>query len=445
MTWRKVKLGDVLTESRILCGSPNANKRIRVKLNVAGVEKRPLENEIEGATKQFIRNAGQFIYGKQNFHKGAFGVIPKELDGFETSADIPSFDLREDCLAGWIYYFFKIRSRYKALESLARGVGSKRVHPEQIFPLEVPLPSIAVQAQLIQKFQTLESISSQITAEQAHQLELVRQLRQAFLREAMQGQLVEQDAADEPAAILLGKIKAEKERLIAGKKLRKDKPLPEIKADEIPFEIPDNWTWCRLGEIVEMTRGRFSIRPRNDPRYFGGKYPFIQIGSLDDKGSIITEYSQTLNESGYKVSKYFPQGTIAVAIVGGTIGNLGVLGIDMCFTDSMVGITPNHNYNQMFVLAFLRFKQSAIRAESYQMSGQPNIKIPTLANLLLPLPPLAEQQRIVEKLEKLMAFCDALEATIREGKAHAISLLQVALKEALDGAQYNEAANQITT
>src|SRR5690606_32990229 len=78
----------------------------------------------------------------------------------------------------------------------------------------------------------------------------------AFLREAMQGELVEQNQADEPASELLAQIKAEKEQLIKDKKIKKQKPLPTISEDEIPFEIPDNWVWCRLGEICQ-------VNPRN--------------------------------------------------------------------------------------------------------------------------------------------------------------------------------------
>ena len=86
---------------------------------------------------------------------------------------------------------------------------------------------------------------------------------------------------------LFKRIKAAKEKLIAEKKLKKETPLPPVREEEIPFTIPKNWVWCRLGDIVSMTRGRFSIRPRNDPSYFGGNYPFIQIGSLDEVGSVM--------------------------------------------------------------------------------------------------------------------------------------------------------------
>lgn len=96
--WKKVKLGSLLTESKIVSESPNPNNRIRVKLNVLGIEKRPVTKDKKGATRYFIRKAGQFIYGKQNLHKGAFGIVPEELDGYESSLDIPAFDVDDCCL-----------------------------------------------------------------------------------------------------------------------------------------------------------------------------------------------------------------------------------------------------------------------------------------------------------------------------------------------------------
>lgn len=290
----------------------------------------------------------------------------------------------------------------------------------------LPYFDIKQQLEVKSKFIVGNSYKDELINEQSHQLELIKKLRQQIFKDAMQGKLVPQNPKDEPASKLLEKIKAEKSK--SGKK---EKPLPEIKPEEIPFEIPKNWVWCRLGEVVEMSRGRFSIRPRNDPRYFNGKYPFIQIGSLDENGSVIYEATQSLNEVGRKVSKEFPKGTIVIAIVGGTIGNLGVLGVNMCFTDSMVGIFPCNLYKQNYILNFLRYVQPDIKKAAYQMAGQPNIKIPTLSNLIFPLPPISEQNRIIEKIEELMALCDELEASVKANQEYTTLLYQTALKEAL--------------
>ena len=107
MSWKKVKLGDILIESKDESAKSDPDKRITVRLNIKGVEKRAFEPGIEGATKYYVRKARQFIYGKQNLFKGAFGIIPKELDGFESSSDIPAFDVSSECLPQWLFYFLK--------------------------------------------------------------------------------------------------------------------------------------------------------------------------------------------------------------------------------------------------------------------------------------------------------------------------------------------------
>ncbi|HMI67416.1 MAG TPA: restriction endonuclease subunit S, partial [Cyclobacteriaceae bacterium] len=295
MSWKKIKLGELLTESRIPAIRPDTNKRIKVKLKVLGVEKRPIENEKEGATKQFERKRGQFIYGRQNFHKGAFGIVPDELDGFESSADLPAFDVRGDCLATWLFYFFKIGNRYLELEKLARGVGSKRIHPEQLSQIEIPLPSIEEQKHLISKFRRAETQSSEISNEFTHQLHLLKQLRQAFLREALQGKLVVQDLNDESGSELLTRIKTEKMQLIRERKIRKEKELPKIGAEEIPFEIPKNWTWCRLGEIaLSISTGPFGTMLHKSD-YVENGIPLVNPMNIIDE-RIVASKKMMINE-----------------------------------------------------------------------------------------------------------------------------------------------------
>jgi type I restriction enzyme S subunit len=126
----------------------------------------------------------------------------------------------------------------------------------------------------------------------------------------------------------------------------------------------------------------------------------------------------------------FEAGTIAIAIVGGTIGNLGVLGLDMCFTDSIVGVRPNTLTCQDFILLMLRCKQPEVQSVAYQRSGQPNISLPNLTDILIPLPPLAEQVAIVERVKALMITCNALETEIEHSRSHAAHLFQAVLKEA---------------
>jgi len=432
--WHRIRLGDILTESKVESTSPNNESRIRVLLNARGVIKRPVKKETKGATKYFTRKKGQFIYGKQNIHKGAFGIVPNELDDFESTSDLPAFDVDECCLPLWIDYYFKQGGFYLSLVNIARGAATKRVQPKELLELKIPLPSIKEQEEIIVHFQSIKINNTALKLETSYQESLLKKLHQRILQEATEGKLTadwrQNNPNIEPASELLVRIHIDKEQLFKEKKIKKQIPLPPINSEEKTFELPENWEWCRLGNYTLFERGKFSIRPRNDPSCFGGNYPFIQIGSLNSEGSIVTSYNQTLNDKGLAASKMFEKGTIMVAIVGGTIGNLGVLGENMCFPDSMVGVRPKQFTCQDYILLLLQHYQPLVRELSYQMAGQPNIKLPTLNNLICALPPILEQKEIVTKVEKLLAICDQLETQVTNNKTHAEQLMQAVLKEA---------------
>jgi restriction endonuclease S subunit len=141
MSWKRVRLGDILTESKIESVQCDPDRRITVRLNFKGVEKRPFEKGVEGGTKYYVRKAGQFIYGKQNLFKGAFGLVPEELDDYESSQDIPTFDIHTKCLPEWLIYFLRQGNFYQSLENIATGTGSRRIQPSRLFDVEIPLPS----------------------------------------------------------------------------------------------------------------------------------------------------------------------------------------------------------------------------------------------------------------------------------------------------------------
>ena len=147
--YKTKQVKDFLIESKIE-GIDDINKRLTVKLNLKGITVRESKTiEIEGATKQFIRKTGQFIYGKQNLHKGAFGIIPKELDGYLTSSDIPSFDFKGGIKPKWFYYYFARKSFYEKLENLSTGTGSKRISPKEFLNIKIIVPEFKEQHKIV--------------------------------------------------------------------------------------------------------------------------------------------------------------------------------------------------------------------------------------------------------------------------------------------------------
>ena len=284
----------------------------------------------------------------------------------------------------------RIVAKVDELMALCDKLEVQQQERERLFPVL----SRAIHTRFVES-PTLENLESIFNAVDCVDL---GQLRISILSLAFQGCLVGQDPADESARKLLRKLLAHRSNHF------------EIHKDSSDLHsTPKSWVWTSLGNYAVCSRGRFSIRPRNDPAFYGGEYPFIQIRDLSDRGGQVTRHAQTLNEKGLSVSRMFSKGTVVIAIVGATIGNTGILAYDMCFPDSLVGLDTGDLESNRYVELYLRFKKSRFRELSYQGGGQPNIKLQLLNPFPFPLPPLAEQYRIVAKVDQLMALVDQLE------------------------------------
>lgn len=182
--WRNLKLKTFLQESVIPSPQPDPKKRITVRLNLNGVEKREVRGtESIDATNYFTRKAGQFIYGKQNIHKGAFGIIPKILDGFETSQDIPCFDFLPNVWPAWFFYYFSRENIHHTLETKMTGTGSKRLNQKTFLNLTCHAPPISEQQAIAA---VLTTVDEEITAIESD-LSRLRQEKKALMQQLLTG------------------------------------------------------------------------------------------------------------------------------------------------------------------------------------------------------------------------------------------------------------------
>ena len=164
--------------------------------------------------------------------------------------------------------------------------------------------------------------------------------------------------------------------------------------------VPKEWEVKQLEEVADVNRGKFSIRPRNDPRYYGGAYPFIQTGDVSlAQGRVLTGYSQTLNDAGLAVSRLFETGTIMVTIAA-NIADTCILGIPMCAPDSLVGVQPNRGQNIRFLELCIRRRKAWFEARAPQ-TAQKNINLEDLRPLPVPAPSIREQEIIAEIYENI--------------------------------------------
>ena len=214
------------------------------------------------------------------------------------------------------------------------------------------------------------------------------QLRASILQQAMEGKLVKQDPNDEPASELLEKIKAEKEQLVKAKKIKKTKALPKITEDEKPFDIPENWEWVRLGTVFNLQAGKNrKASTINEIKTVDYDYPCFG-------GNGIRGYVSDFNREG----KY-----ALIGRQGALCGNINFAKGKFYATEHAVVVEIFAGTNYKWSGYFLK----ALNLNQYSTAtAQPGLSVTKINRVLIPLPPLKEQLRIVAKIEKLMPLID---------------------------------------
>lgn len=448
--WKKVKIGDFLTESKIIAEYSDAEHRITVRLNCKGIEKRDLKVEKEGATKYFIRKAGQFIYGKQNIHKGAFGIIPQELDGYTSSADLPSFDFDlSKCNPEWLCLCLKVDERYKKLQKNVKGVGSQRLAVNDFLKQEILLPDLSTQKEIVKvlskKIEKVELIKSEIESQKSY----VKLLRQNILQEAIEGKLTEEWRKENPvvkgnpdfdAEALFEKIQEEKcltdSELLRNSKKKVFEPISE---NEQPFEIPEGWKWVRLGEICDIIGGyafnSYDLKPTGDNYVLRlGNIRNNQIRYEAKPAFISNKITENLDIYKAKLNDIFLTMT-------GTRGKQDYLYSVLVskehlekyqmFVNQRVCIIRSIFYpGYVYKTLHSDVLKKPIFESATGSANQANVGIKAINDWVIPFPPLAEQKEIVSRVEKLLANVTELEKQITEREEMTKQLIQSIMKDA---------------
>jgi type I restriction enzyme S subunit len=234
----------------------------------------------------------------------------------------------------------------------------------------------------------------------------IKKLRELILSLAMQGKLVVQDPNDQPARELLKEIQAEKERLVKEGKIKKTDALPPIKEEEKPFVLPEGWEWVRLGEVGSWRSG--STPTRSNSSYFIGKIPWVKSGEV--KQRLIRDTEEKISDEAFRKFSLplIAKNSILIAMYGANIGEVGVLEIDATTNQAVCACTPFENIDCKYLLIFIESRRNYYLGMSAG-AAQPNISREKIINTPLPLPPLAEQKRIIEKVDQLFLLCDELE------------------------------------
>lgn len=400
--WEWVSLGNII---KISSGNflPAEKMNQNGKIPVYG------GNGINGYHDEYLIDKPTLIIGRVGFYCGCVHLSKGKAwvtdNAFITQFSENNIDIK---FLQWLLIFSDLGKNDNAT---AQPV----VSGKKIYPLIVSLPPFAEQKRIVEKLEEILPLvdeygkNEEILSEMNQKLP--KQIRQSILQYAVQGKLVEQNPQDEPTSELLKRIKAEKEQLIKEGKIKKEKPLTPITQDEIPYDLPQGWQWVRLGEITSIARGG---SPRPIQAYLtndANGIPWIKIGDTQKNGKYINSTKEYIIPEGISKSRLVHKGDFLLTN-SMSFGRPYILNIDGCIHDGWLVISNLFKVLDNNFLYYLLSSNIIYVQFCTSVSGAvvQNLNSTKVADTIIPLPPLAEQKRIVAKVEELMNLVNKLES-----------------------------------
>jgi type I restriction enzyme S subunit len=301
------------------------------------------------------------------------------------------------------FNYYWIKAFNETLLDKSTGTTFKAISMTTINELVIPLPPINEQIRVVEKIEQLFKLIDNLDSDKEQLLETIELTRNKVLQDAIQGKLVEQNQNDEPASELLKKIEAEKKKLYKEGKIRKPKKLPPIKDEEKPFDIPESWEWVRMGNSCNIimgqspkgnTVGEEGIEFHQGKIFFGDKYL-----KESDKFTI-------------KPKKIAAIGDVILS-VRAPVGTVNITKREICIGRGLCAIRPllkiKTDFNYYWIKAFNETLLDKATGTTFKA-----ISMTTINELVIPLPPLNEQKRIVEKIDEIFNYCDLLEELLQD-------------------------------
>lgn len=430
---KNVKIATFLKERKIKLKPDEANnsnlKRIE-KIDFAGnITMAPTKTK----TDMILVKKGDLVISGINVEKGALTIYQGEEDVL-ASIHYSAYEFDETQIyILYLKYFLKSREFRKLLiEQSGSGIKNE-IKAKHILPLEIKLPSMQEQHRIVERIQAVENDIVELDKEVIQQYEYCKNLRQSILQQAVEGNLCEQNPDDEPASVLLEKIKKEKDELIKEGKIKKQKNLPPVYDEEKRFDIPYNWEWCKINDISFVTK-------------LAG-FEFTKYFSLTDYGEVPVIRAQNVRKNridttnllyiDMKTSKLLnrcalDKKCLLMTFIGAGIGDVAIFDEKQRFH-----LAPNvakielYGCVEEYILYFLLSTSGQKEIFKYhKATAQPSLSMETIREICIPIPPLQEQRRIVEKVNGLIILCDKLEKEVANIQQYATQLMESVLQEA---------------
>ena len=309
----------------------------------------------------------------------------------------------------YVLYFLLLKKQL--FRNRKTGAAIPHLNKELFFNLLFPVPPLAEQERIVAKIEELLPLVSEYDGVEkrisALNTEFPDKLRKSILQQAVQGKLTERDPSDEPAIELLDSIRAEKAKLIAEGKIKKEKIIPVISEEDQLFDIPDTWTWTTIADTC--TNIQYGTSEKSAP---SGKVAVLRMGNLqggkiDYSNLVYTSNDYDIERCHLEYNDLLFNRTNSKELVGKTA--IYKAEIPAIYAGYLIRVTPimiDSNYLN-YVMQSHFFKKYCLAVKTDAI-GQSNINAEKLKRFVFPLPPLAEQKRIVARVEEVLAMCDAL-------------------------------------
>lgn len=442
MSWRTVNLGQLVENFSVRAKDhPAVTSELEFcgVSNEDGITKSKYAAEDKADDYKIIEK-DCFAYNPYRINVGSIGLLEDDTVGLISPAYVVFKPKPRSIIPQLLLKFLKSAEGLRQIKMYARGTVRQALRFEDLCKIEIAIPDYDEQIEFFKRISETETESNILSTELTYQLDLVKQLRQSFLREAMQGKLVPQGPNDEPASELLKKIKAEKERLIKEKKLKRGKASSQTVSKVNEWSIPSAWVTAKTDDIFFVTKlAGFEYTKHIDLKETGeipviraqNVRPFIidktNLLFIDEEISLLLDRCALTKES------------LLVTFIGAGIGDVA----RFCESErwhlapNVAKLEPFEGCEAFYNLKYLNYFLSSPdgREEIFKhvkATAQPSLSMGTIRDIDVPLPPLSEQQRIVAKLDELMAYCDELEASIKVSQQQNELLLQQVLREALE-------------
>lgn len=304
----------------------------------------------------------------------------------------------------YLKYFMESGIYWEQLHNGTIKTAQPNCNGKTLSKMILPLPPLAEQHRIVAKIEELQpdidAYDKAQTKLQAIEQRFPDDMKKSLLQYAIEGKLVPQRKEEGTAKDLLAEIRAEKARLVKEKKIKKSKPLLDITDDEKPFDIPDSWEWVRLGDIIELQSGqdfspsKYSDTDKDGTPYITGASSFTENGVLENRWTKCPKCIAT-------------KGDILLVCKGSGYGKVTICNLEEAHIARQIMAIKQRAYlNITYIKFFLMARIKLIKKNGQGVI--PGISRDIVLNLLFPLPPLAEQHRIVTKLEELLPLCQQL-------------------------------------